>query len=132
MEELSNSGVLLHVTGEDKVWPLTVEAQLHNSNAGDIVLIGEGSKATISDSTYQINPGDDPWTVIKKMEDTSEKQAGEWNAYEITCKDASVELKVNRVFQNYATDIYPNSGHIAFQSEGSWIQFRNITIESLK
>ncbi len=132
VEEPSNSGVLLHVTDEDKVWPLTVEAQLHHTDAGDIVLIGEGSKATVSDSTYQINPGDDPWTVIKKMEDTSEKPAGEWNTYEITCKNASVELKVNGVLQNYATDIYPNSGHIAFQSEGSWIQFRNITIQPLK
>ena len=30
-----NSGVLLRMTGEDKVWPRSIEAQLQHRNAGD-------------------------------------------------------------------------------------------------
>jgi hypothetical protein len=33
-DEPSNSGILLHTTGEDKLWPLCVEAQLMHENAG--------------------------------------------------------------------------------------------------
>ncbi|MCG8701015.1 MAG: DUF1080 domain-containing protein [Bacteroidales bacterium] len=127
-----NSGVLLHVTGEDKVWPQNIEAQLRHNDAGDIVLVQEGSKATIRETTHQIKPGDKWWNIRTKFEESSEKPLGEWNEYDITCKDATVELKVNGVLQHYATDVYPNKGYIAFQGEGAWIQFRNITVEPLK
>jgi hypothetical protein len=36
-----NSGVLLRVTGEHKVWPRSIEAQLHSGNAGDFWNIGD-------------------------------------------------------------------------------------------
>lgn len=132
VDEPSNSGVLLHVTGEDKVWPQNIEAQLHHSDAGDLVLVQEGSRATINDTTHVIKPGDPWWNIRKKFNETSEYPPGQWNEYDITCRDATVELKVNGVLQQYATDVYPNKGYIAFQGEGSPIQFRNITIEPLK
>ena len=37
--EPTNSGVLLHVTGKDMIWPLSIECQLMNGKAGDLVLI---------------------------------------------------------------------------------------------
>lgn len=132
VEKPKNSGVLLHVTGEDKVWPQNIEAQLRYMDAGDIVLVQEGSKATIRDTTHQIKPGDKWWNIRTKFEASSEKPLGEWNEYDITCKDATVELKVNGVLQHYAADVYPSKGYIAFQGEGAWIQFRNITIEILE
>ena len=38
-EEPSNSGVLLHASGKDQVWPRCIEAQLKHDSAGDFVLI---------------------------------------------------------------------------------------------
>ena len=37
--EPTNSGVLLHASGQDKVWPRCIECQLKAGSAGDFVLI---------------------------------------------------------------------------------------------
>jgi hypothetical protein len=37
-EKPTNSGVLLHASGPDKVWPKCIESQLQAGNAGDFVL----------------------------------------------------------------------------------------------
>ncbi len=131
MEKPTNSGVLLHVQGEDKIWPLAVECQLAHENAGDVVIIQEGSGITIRDSSYLIKPGDRTYNVIPKEEVSSEKAPGEWNSYDITSLDGSLEIKVNGVLQNRGTDMTLHEGHILLQSEGSPIQFRNIWIETI-
>ena len=40
VERPTNSGVLLHASGPDKVWPRCIESQLKSGDAGDFVLIG--------------------------------------------------------------------------------------------
>jgi len=127
----TNSGVLLHVQGEDKVWPKAMECQLASGKAGDIVLMREGTGITIRDSTYLIRPGDSPYYVVPKNEESSEKAPGEWNSYDITSQNGTLEAKVNGVLQNVGTDMTLHEGHILLQSEGSAIQFRNIWIEEL-
>ncbi len=52
VEEPTNSGVLLHASGEDKVWPRCIEAQLKAGNAGDFVLIGH-TGITVAGVEYQ-------------------------------------------------------------------------------
>jgi hypothetical protein len=126
-EEPSNSGVLLHVQETNlQEFPLCIEAQLMNSNAGDIVMIGQGAGVSVGDSTYLVSPGGSRFKVARKFGETSEKPAGEWNAYEITCRGDQIELKVNGVLQNKATGSTLESGQIALQSEGSPIEFRNV------
>ena len=129
VEKPKNSGVLLHVVGQDSVWPQNVEAQLWHTNAGDLVLLHEGAKATIKGVSHINKPGDKWWNIQKKFEESSENTPGEWNSYDITCENASVMFTVNGVLQHTATDVYPNKGYIGFQGEGAWIQFRNIYIE---
>ncbi|MCK4749582.1 MAG: DUF1080 domain-containing protein, partial [Bacteroidales bacterium] len=41
-EEPTNSGVLIHVRDENRIWPLCIECQLMHEHAGDVVLIGKG------------------------------------------------------------------------------------------
>src|SRR6516165_2930932 len=41
-----NSGVFVHVSGEDKIWPKGVEAQLYRDHAGDFWLV-DGFKLTV-------------------------------------------------------------------------------------
>ena len=126
-EEPSNSGVLLHVQETNlEEWPLCIEAQLMNSNAGDIVMIGHGAGVSAGDSTYIVNPGESRFKVARKLEESSERPAGEWNTYEITCNGDNIELTVNGILQNKATGSTLRSGPIALQSEGTPIEFRNV------
>jgi hypothetical protein len=69
--------------------------------------------------------------VISKLHPSNENPAGEWNSYDIICDGSTIELKVNGLLQNVATDCSLSEGAIGFQAEGSKIQFRNIWVKSL-
>ena len=129
--EPANSGVLVHTQGEDLFWPKSIECQLQNQNAGDLVLFQEGTGATINGSEYQVEPGN--WVlVVRKLEESSENPAGEWNSYDITCEGNNIEIIVNGVLQNSGSDLTLSTGQIVLQSEGGPIEFRNIYLSPLE
>jgi hypothetical protein len=128
-EKPTNSGILLHTTGPDKIWVTHYQAQLKHENAGDFIVHGVGEKATIRDSVYVSTETVKP--VVPKSHPSNEKPAGEWNSFDITCKGNTVEIKVNGLLQNTATSCSLTKGAIGLQAEGSKIQFRNIRIEKL-
>lgn len=130
-EEPSNSGVLLNVQGKDIIFPHCVEAQLMHGKAGDFVLMGKGAAITVKDSTYLVTSEEKRYLAIPKFEESSEKPAGDWNTYEITSKDGTLELVVNGVLQNKGTGMSLTEGNIALQSEGGPMQFRNIYLQPL-
>ena len=130
-EEPSNSGVLLNVQGKDMIFPHCVEAQLMHGKAGDFVLMGKGAAITVKDSTYLVTSEEKRYLAIPKFEESSEKPAGEWNTYDITSKDGTLELVVNGVLQNKGTGMSLTEGNIALQSEGGPMQFRNIYLQPL-
>ena len=115
--EPTNSGVLLHVQGKDRIFPHCIEAQLMHERAGDIVLMGAGAGVTVRDSSYLVT--------------SDEMTPGEWNTYEITSLNGDLELVVNGVVQHFATDVTMQEGNIALQSEGSPLQFRNVYLVAL-
>ncbi len=115
-----NSGVLLRVTGEDKVWPRSMEAQLHSRNAGDIWNIGEFPAETTKSRTEGRH--------TTKAHECNEKPLGEWNHYRIVFNKGVLELWVNGVLQNVATKCEVVAGRIGLQSEGAHIEFRNIAL----
>ena len=119
-----NSGVLLRVQKEDKVWPRSMEAQLHSGNAGDIWNIGD-FPATVDAARTEGRR-----TV--KMGRSSEEPLGGWNSYRILMDGGRLELYVNGQLQNVATDVERVPGRIALQSEGAWIEFRMVRIRPLK
>jgi Domain of Unknown Function (DUF1080) len=114
-----NSGVLFRMIGPDKVWPKSVEAQLHSRSAGDFYFIDgiEGKS----------DPNRTRGNNVKKLS-MNENPVGEWNTYEIDVDGGSVELRVNGKVLNRATDVQKVAGKIALQSEGTEIQFRHISI----
>jgi len=124
-EEPTNSGVLLHAQGPEKVWPLCIECQLMAGKAGDFVLIG-GPGITVDGVDRQ--NAEKQFVVVDKKASTSEKPAGQWNSYDIHCKGGAIRCYVNDVLQNEGTDATLTSGWICLQSEGSPIEFRNIYI----
>jgi hypothetical protein len=127
-EKPTNSGVLLHAVGPDKVWPKCVEAQLKSGKAGDFVLIG-GTGVTIDGKRVQ--DVSKPWLISDKKHQSSEKPPGQCNSYDIVCEGDKICLSVNGVLQNEGTNASATSGWICLQSEGSPIEFRNIYIEPL-
>ena len=127
--EPKNSGVLLHASDENKIWPNCIEAQLKSGNAGDFVMMGKGAGITVNDSAYIIESDNTRFLGIKKFEESSENAPGEWNTYEISVRPNSIELRVNGVLQNKGSDPTLTSGHICLQSEGGPLEFRNIWLE---
>ena len=53
---------------------------------------------------------------------------GEWNDYEVYLSDGNLEIFVNRLLQNTATECEEVAGKIGIQSEGSPKEFRNIVL----
>ncbi len=125
-----NSGVFLHTNGPDKIWPNHYQAQLKYQNAGDFIVQGEGISATIGDTVYTSTAAVKP--LLSKFNPNNEKPAGEWNSYDITCKGNTIEIRVNGLLQNRATNCSVSKGGIGLQAEGSKIQFRNLWIEPIK
>ena len=122
-----NSGVFVHVSGPDKIWPKGVEAQLFNGRAGDIWLV-DGFKLTV-DAARQDPKNKRHYLHLK---DGVEKPIGEWNQYEITCRGDTIKLVVNDQVVNEGTNAEATKGKILLQSEGAPIVFRNVEIKMLK
>ncbi len=119
----ANSGVLVRMTGEDKVWPKSFEAQLHSGHAGDIIGID-----------FPPYKGDPARTSGRRTTHThaAERPAGEWNEYEIIMNEGEAVLYVNGEELNRATGVETVAGPIALQSEGAEIHFRNVRLLPLK
>lgn len=117
-----NSGVLLRMVGQDKVWPKSVEAQLHSTNAGDFWNIDEYKMTVAKERTSGRNT---------KKTHMAERPIGEWNEYEIVVNKGDIILYVNGEELNRATGVEENAGKICLQSEGAEIQFRNIRLVPL-
>ena len=129
-EKPTNSGILLHTTGPDKIWITHYQSQLKHENAGDFIVHGVGEKATIRDSVYTSTEAVKP--VVPKLHPSNEKPAGEWNNFDITCQGNTIEIKVNGLVQSIATNCSLTKGAIGLQAEGSKIQFRNLWIEQIR
>ncbi len=117
-----NSGVLLRVHGEHKIWPRSVEAQLMHMNAGDFWLI-DGAPLETDPAFVDQNTPRHRWR--KK---NVERPAPEWNEYEIIVQGDKIVLKVNGEVVNEGAGAEVVAGKIALQSEGGEIHFRNIRL----
>ena len=122
-----NSGVLNHTVGKDMVWPKSLECQLASGSAGDFWLIGGIECREHAKKGKRVRGRN-----VRKLKKSSEKPIGQWNAYDIICKDDWVVVLVNGVLQNVATKCSLKSGKICLQSEGTPVEFRNIYIEPVE
>jgi hypothetical protein len=123
--EPGNNGVLLHVQGQDKIWPLSVEGQLKSGSAGDVVLMGG---ATSMDMNRPM-PGKKAKQHLPAYSGSNEKPAGEWNEFKANVVGDRILILINGMLKNVVTGCSLTSGHIALQSEGAPIEFRNIKLE---
>lgn len=109
-----NSGILLFTSGEDRVWPSSLQIQLHQPELGIVFPIG-GAKSV---------------NELRPMEKLA-KPVNQWNQCEIQCRQGTVSVSVNGRSLGEVTGCLPSAGAIALQSEGSEIHFRNIWIREV-
>ncbi|HMP81629.1 MAG TPA: DUF1080 domain-containing protein [Verrucomicrobiota bacterium] len=117
----ANSGVLLHIGETDAIWPVSVEAQLKNGAAGELIGMGGGDfSASFINNRKRM-----------KIARSSENPMGQWNAYDIYCRSNTVEAFVNGTRQTFIEQVTVSSGHIGLQLELHDIQFRNVWLKPL-
>lgn len=116
-----NSGLLLHIAGEHKIWPKCIEAQLQNSDAGHVFAIqGAAFKGTTAPEAR------------KAAQKKAIKPVGQWNAMEVVCRGGRITCKLNDVEIDGGTDASPVGGPIGWQSEGGVIALRNLRIKPIE
>jgi hypothetical protein len=151
-----DSGVLLHATGPDQVWPQCIEFQMIEGGTGDIILVGGKAKTKLTatveqkDKQYYYTPGaparefaggrinwfgrDPAWKdeVGYRGPKDVERPVGQWNVLECDCDGASVAYKVNGVAVNGGTNASLTKGRILLQSEGAEVFFRKVELRPLR
>jgi len=123
-----NSGVLLNLVGDDVVWPKSFEAQLKTDRAGDFALFAD---ARSNEEIVSRNPQGVSTGRLVRPGASAENPLGEWNTYEAVVAGDTITLWVNGVEVNRMTGVQPSAGMIGLQSEGTPIDFRNITLTPL-
>ena len=133
-----NCGILVHASKPRmlyKMFPQSIECQMHRGNAGDFWCIGED--IAVDDMVARRGP-EEKWGAtegksrrIRNTTDDSENEPGEWNQIVIECRAASVTVWVNDDLVNEGYDCTASSGQIAIQAEGAPCEFRRVELVSL-
>ncbi|RIK78535.1 MAG: DUF1080 domain-containing protein [Planctomycetota bacterium] len=134
-----NCGVLVHASTPRflyKMFPKSIEVQMHHTNAGDFWCIGED--IAVPDMEKRRGPKD-TWGAtegksrrILNLTDGSEKPAGEWNAMTIECIGDAVKVWVNGDLVNHGMSCTAKKGQIAIQAEGSEVEFRKLELTPIE
>lgn len=124
-------GILLRMTGPDKIWPTSLEAQINAGDAGDFWGL----------DGYPLEGPPDRWKTLKhpqfgqltnlKKLTTTERPVGQWNQYTITVRGEVVTLEINGQTVNKATGCPARPGKICLTAEGDEIHFRNVRLVPL-
>ena len=115
-----NTGVLVHMNGPEKVWPLCVECQGMHNTQGDMYF-WSGAKA------QELTKG----VKVPRKGADAEKKVGEWNTFQVLCAQDTITILVNGQEMNRATGCQPAAGKIGLQSEGAQLEIRRVTLEPL-
>jgi hypothetical protein len=126
-----NAGVLFRITGPDKIWPRSLEAQINAGQAGDFWgLDGFDLKGSEPRMKVVESPQFGRLTNLRRTADR-ERPEGEWNEYEIVARGSTVTLRVNGEEVNRATGCDVVAGRICLTAEGDEIHFRRVRLEPL-
>jgi hypothetical protein len=133
--EPGNCGVLVHASVPRalyKMFPKSLEVQMHHENAGDFWCIVED--VTVPDMEARRGPREE-WGITEgkkrqviNLTDGSENPLGEWNTMVIECLGNALKVWVNGDLVNHGTDCTTDKGQIAVQAEGSEVEFRKILL----
>lgn len=125
-------GVLIRLSGENRIWPRSLEAQLNAGAAGDFWALGGfevGGPAERVKSLIHPRFG-----LLKNLPRLggAEKPVGEWNGMEVVAKGGVVTITLNGEEVNRAEGCAPEAGPILLTAEGAEIHFRHLRIREAK
>ena len=134
-----NCGVLVHASRPRalyKMFPKSIEVQMNHLHAGDFWCIVED--ISVPDMVKRRGPKE-KWGItegkarrILNLTDGSEKPAGEWNTMVIECVEDAVKVWVNGDLVNHGTQCTVTKGRLALQAEGSEVEFRKLSLTSIR
>jgi hypothetical protein len=148
-----DSGMLYFFTGQDSVWPVSVECQIQENDVGDVYAVKTRVSTSIDPShpnpkipTFKdggepYNSPDEPNSRIIR---SSMNEIDGWNKIEVELSGSTathiVNGKVNMRIQNVRradpndpTKLIPlTKGKILFQAEGAEVMYRGIEVNSLR
>jgi len=82
----------------------------------------------IDEVKMRVDPARTSGRHTAKLHDSNERPIGEWNDYEVTLDGGNLEIKVNNLLQNLASECEVVPGKICLQAEGSPKEFRNLVL----
>lgn len=109
-----NSGILIHANGKDKLWPASIQVQLHQPFAGSIFPI---KNAKTNNEVRR-----------KNLKLVTEK----WYPLKIKSENGTITVWIDGKQVGQVTGCMPSKGFIALQSEGTEIRFRKIEITKIE
>ena len=110
-----NTGFLIYVPDEHKIWPRSLEVQGRYDQMGQV-------KSNARDVMITV-PVDD-----EAVRREACKPVGEWNAVEITTRNGAVTSYLNGSKISHCEPGELKSGHIGLQAEDSAVEFKNLRI----
>ena len=124
-----NTGVVVHMTPPDAVWPKSIECQGMHKNQGDFYF-WNGATLTGGTELKDKKSGKIRGSRLGKQSD-AEKPAGEWNTFTTVCDGNTVTILVNGKEVNKATGTNLSEGFIGLQAEGGAFEVKRCTLEPL-
>ena len=125
-ERRRDSGILYHCTGEDRVWPKSIECQIQEHDTGDFWLVGgtqiEVPFVTVSERTR--NSGN--YRIVKFAD--YEKPTGQWNRVEVIADGDRCRHLVEGREVNNGRGASVTKGKILLQSEGAEVEYRRVEL----
>ncbi len=110
-----NTGFLIYVPDENKLWPRSLEVQGRYDEMGQV-------KSNARDVMITITLDDE------QARQTARKPVGEWNAVEIVSRDGAVTSYLNGAKISHSEPGELKSGRIGLQAEDYAVEFRNLRI----
>jgi hypothetical protein len=123
-----SGGVLLRMSGKDKIWPKSLEAQLNAGSEGDFWGLDGFELGGSAERLKRMRHEQFGKLVNLPRIKNAVKMPGEWNRYEIIAVDRTVTLKINDKEVNQATCCDVIAGPICLTAEGDRIEFREIQV----
>lgn len=124
-------GVLINLSGEDRIWPKSLEAQINAGQAGDFWGLAGFEFTGPAERLKTIEHAQFGRLTHLPRTTDAERSAGQWNDYEIRAEKEWVVLRINGREVNRANRGAAAPGPIVLTAEGSPIEFRNIRVRTL-
>ena len=123
-----NSGLLLHLTDPDQIWPRCVQIQLRSKRAGEVILTGVGVEASQGALLGRVTREEHPYFAFHPLASEAEKEVGMWNQLEVIVRGDTLVVLINGILHNQLSGINLTHGALALQSADKPVEFRHFKL----